>query len=92
MFIVTVEIKDHAICTLTPSQGDPIIVKAPKEIFATSTSNRSKTPSKTTKEILTKPTHSKPRAKNIQNSRPLIGYKKLKREKTKKWTKKITSP
>ena len=73
MFLVTVEIKDHAICTLTPSQGDPIIVKAPKEMFSTST-----------KAI-------KPN-KISQNSRPLIGYKKMKRKKTKKWTKKITSP
>ena len=49
--ITNVNIKDHAICTLTPLEGETLTVEAPKEMF------------KSVKRVVK---NSKPAAKNIK--------------------------
>lgn len=49
--ITNVNIKDHAICTLTPLEGETLTVEAPKEMF------------KSVKRVVK---NSKPAAKNVE--------------------------
>ena len=55
MYELSVVIKDHAICTLTPPQGDPIIVKAPTEMFVKANSIKKTT----NKHLRNHPSHLK---------------------------------